>query len=358
MEGKVKLCVLCNTNIIPKSHAKSLATCPAGLETTFYDMLLQVFKEWGGSSSLLENMDPLLPVFKETRLLCASCCTIVKNAHSFKLKINAAINEESYVMKHMEQTEVKDANKGTQEIPDQEELRQPRAGPSTPVESDHSDMEIDTEDVSKCATKRVAPVSPSERAGSQLIKYSTPIGKKIQKALTIGRTRVIVQNQLALRVNEEMKTFTEKTMLRSFSSDKGFLPDGLQLAVEMERYCPTVLKLIDALVNGSGEMSAPIQTIVGLAVYRRSQLCNALQKAIGFTLFYNCTSKKVIITKLSKCIVILLQGQGQLLPFFGQVYDILHKMGLCVTYNTILSLLDQEVKNHDEHLLQWKEVIK
>jgi len=254
----------------PGSHAKSIAAKPSGVEQNFYSVIKTIFTNWGDENSLLDAMEPLEG--KERRILCSTCCSVIRTCFLSDEKLKNQKSETSYLHNLL----IERLGKMTQECQ---------------TEGSYETNEPTSSRVILTPVRR--QVGRQGKQGAPAAVHSTPVGKKIQKALTVAKTRIIVQNQIALRISKEMKSFTLNSRLRNFDSEEGFIPTDQEILEELETYCPTALRAITALVNGSGDMSAPIRAIVGISSYNHSQVCNGLQKAIAFLLYSNHAPVKV-----------------------------------------------------------------
>jgi len=263
MSAPQKVCVLCNLVVTPGAHSKSLAVKVAGTNVNYDAALRSVFTPIKGGVTLLCKMETSSALYKEDRILCYKCGVVMKNAYVGLVNLREALHVDSYINGKIKQGEISDER-------DTQQKQQVEVGV--------------TEKISR---KRVAPNESPPSAGdiSEGAQKKTPVVRKIKNALKVARTRLAVENELAVIVKTEFLAFIRASKFTGLDEDEGILSDSKQLADELEKHCPSVFKLLSALTGDSGILTPAIRTIVALAAYTRNHTHNGFQKALGLTLF-------------------------------------------------------------------------
>jgi hypothetical protein len=255
-----KNCIFCTNVIPPYSKCKSLASKPVGIELQFHQVVEFVLIHSSLLSEKFNKISPVKPIHYEDRFLCHDCALTTKNAYLNLKTLKDTLGVESYIRMHL-------------------------------LESGHASTQ----------TSPILPQISSPTAGSNEVarQPKTPIGKKMQNAMKVKRCREILQNQVKLVVNREIKAFAVNSCLRSFAGTTGFVPSDAVIDSEIVSHCPTVYKILCGLFNRTTlneDMKPSIRMALSMAAYAQSPYCNGMQKTVALILYKNKCPIKVCVT--------------------------------------------------------------
>ena len=244
---------------------------------------------------------PNRPAKDENRFMCIKCTRLLRNFYMSRKSFMEAMNPDSYV-----------GRKFIEEVPWEQEKR-PVTTPSAPCWSLLETIVTPDHESSPSSGSSAVPASASyltstndsvqsslESSTIIIQKKSTPLRKKLEKAMRKKKAYKTVANFNKDMIKKELREFLKKTTLsKTFEGTKD-LPDFQILEQELCATAPNVSRLLTIIGNKKGNrMNPKILSAFCILLFSRSNIFNRFQKGIACILC-KCKATQEVKIKLFK----------------------------------------------------------